>query len=294
MTSPIVVVGLWRHAQFAGLSHCTQAGVYTLFARSYITQRAAMVSVAGYVDEILNNLVSEVEAYVNHSAAQSMQNAVHGEKPPEMQHDLVSSNSGDAAQAPGIFSKGASSEQEPLRKGSSAASERTASDDPGGLAAAESQPLGSEAATTGAAELQQQLSQPQHDTTSSQLLITPPDAPGLVAKSNKLLALKQRRLGSLSSSLDLSRESSFDVSALHTGLHDAVSSQQNWLAPSSSHEQLLLQNESVLNEQASTSLACLPLDSSTGTIVPMPRNLFTTPSRGQLDVIHIHHANLCQ
>ncbi|DBA96423.1 TPA: hypothetical protein ACH3X1_015319 [Trebouxia sp. C0004] len=35
-------------------------------------------------------------------------------------------------------------------------------------------------------------------------------------------------------------------------------------APSSSHEQLSLQNESVLNEQASTSLACLPLDSSTG------------------------------
>jgi len=205
-----------------------------------------MASDAGYVDEILSNLVSEVEVHVNHSAAQRMQNAVHGEEPPKMQHDLVSGNSGDAAQAPGIFSKGASSEQEPLRKGSSAASERTASDDPDGLAAAESQPMGSAAATAGAADLQQQLSQPQHDTTTSQLLITPPDAPGLVAKSNKLLALKQRRLGSLSSSLDLSRESSFDVSALHTGLDDAVSSQQNGLAPSSSHEQLLLQNESVL------------------------------------------------
>ncbi len=227
-----------------------------------------MASDAGYVDEILSNLVSEVEVHVNHSAAQRMQNAVHGEEPPKMQHDLVSGNSGDAAQAPGIFSKGASSEQEPLRKGSSAASERTASDDPDGLAAAESQPMGSAAATAGAADLQQQLSQPQHDTTTSQLLITPPDAPGLVAKSNKLLALKQRRLGSLSSSLDLSRESSFDVSALHTGLDDAVSSQQNGLAPSSSHEQLLLQNESVLNEQASTSLACLPLDSSTGKILP--------------------------
>ena len=227
-----------------------------------------MASDAGYVDEILSNLVSEVEAHVNHSAAQSMQNAVHGEEPPNMQRDLVSGNSGAAAQALGIFSKGASSEQEPLRKGSNAASGRTASDDPDGLAAAESQPLGSAAATAGAADLQQQLSQPQHDTTSSQLLITPPDAPGLVAKSNKLLALKQRRLGSLSSSLDLSRESSFDVSALHTGLDDAVSSQQNALAPSSSHEQLLLQNDSVLNEQASTSLACLPLDSSTGTILP--------------------------
>ena len=228
-----------------------------------------MASDAGYVDEILSNLVSEVEAHVNHSAAQSMQNAVHGEEPPKMQHDLVSGKSGDAAQALGTFSKDASSEQESLRKGSSAASERTASDGPDGLAAAESQqPLSSAAATTGAAELQQQLSQPQHDTTSSQLLITPPDAPGLVAKSNKLLALKQRRLGSLSSSLDLSRESSFDVSALHTGLDDAANSQQNGLAPSSSHEQLLLQNGSVLNEQASTSLACLPLDSSTGTILP--------------------------
>jgi hypothetical protein len=227
-----------------------------------------MASDAGYVDEILSNLVSEVEAHVNHSAAQSMQNAVHGEEPPNMQRDLVSGNSGAAAQALGIFSKGASSEQEPLRKGSNAASGRTASDDPDGLAAAESQPLGSAAATAGAADLQQELSQPQHDTTSSPLLITPPDAPGLVAKSNKLLALKQRRLGSLSSSLDLSRESSFDVSALHTGLDDAVSSQQNALAPSSSHEQLLLQNDSVLNEQASTSLACLPLDSSTGTILP--------------------------
>ena len=229
-----------------------------------------MASDAGYVDEILSNLVSEVEVHVNHSAAQRMQNAVHGEEPPKMQHDLVSGNSGDAAQAPGIFSKGASSEQEPLRKGSSAASERTASNDPDGLAAAESQPMGSAAATAGAADLQQQLSQPQQagSTAASQLLITPPDAPGLVAKSNKLLALKQRRLGSLSSSLDLSRESSFDVSALHTGLDDAVSSQQNGLAPSSSHEQLLLQNECVLNEQASTSLACLPLDSSTGKILP--------------------------
>ncbi|KAA6428312.1 MAG: hypothetical protein FRX49_01908, partial [Trebouxia sp. A1-2] len=146
---------------------------------------------------------------------------------------------------------------EPLRKGSSAASERTASDEPDSLAAAESQPLGSAAATIGTAELQPHLSQPQHDITPSQLLITPPDAPGILAKTNKLLALKQRRLGSLSSSLDLSRESSFDVSALHTGLDDAASSQQNGFAPSSSHEQLLLQNESVLNEQASTSLACL-------------------------------------
>ncbi len=227
-----------------------------------------MASDAGYVDEILSNLVSEVEAHVNHSAAQSMQNAVHGEEPPKMQHDLVSGNSGNAAQALVIFSDGASSEQEPLRKGSNAASERSASGDLDGLAAAQSQPLGSVAATAGAADLQQQLSQPQHATTSSQLLITPPDAPGLVAKSNKLLALKQRRLGSLSSSLDLSRESSFDVSALHTGLDDAASSQQSGLAPLPSHEQLLLQNDSVLNEQASTSLACLPLDSSTGTILP--------------------------
>ena len=234
-----------------------------------------MDSDASYVDEILSSLVSEVEAYVNHSAAQSMQNAVHGEEPPKMQHDLVSGNSGDAAQAPGISSKGASSEQEPLRKGSSAASERTASNDPDGIAAAESQPLSSAAGITGTTDLQQQLSQPQHDTTSSQLLITPPDAPGLVAKSNKLLALKQRRLGSLSSSLDLSRESSFDVSALHTGLDDAASSQQNGLVPSSSHEQLLLQNESVLNEQASTSLACLPLDSSTGTTLPHAPQFFS-------------------
>lgn len=232
-----------------------------------------MADDAGYVDEILRTLVSEVEAHVNNSAAQSVQNAVHGEKLPKMQHNLVSVISADAAPAPGIctgaaFSNGVSSEQEPLRKGSSAASEHTASDDHDGPAAAEGQPLGSAAVTTGAAELQQQLSQPQFDTTSSQLLITPPDAPGLVAKSNKLLALKQRRLGSLSSSLDLSRESSFDVSALHTGLDDAASSLQNGSAPSSSHEQFLLQNESVLNEQASTSLACLPLDSSTGAILP--------------------------
>ena len=74
-------------------------------------------------------------------------------------------------------------------------------------------------------------------------LIVPTDAPESLIKSSKLLALKQRRLDSLSSSLDLSRESSFDTSAQY------LSSQHVQPLDTSDH---------------ASSKSPLPLDSTTG------------------------------
>ena len=92
------------------------------------------------------------------------------------------------------------------------------------------------------------------------------EAPEFVAKNSKLQALKQRRLGSLSSSLDLSRESSFD-SASHAAFTEASSSLQNSFAgAATSNSTSALQDGADLNQQASFSLAPMPLDSTTGAV----------------------------
>lgn len=89
------------------------------------------------------------------------------------------------------------------------------------------------------------------------------DAPESVAKNSKLLALKQRRLGSLSSSLDLSRESSFDGALQHAAHNEGSSSLQNSFAAAEAPDSLAAEHGD-LNEQAASSLAPLPLDSTTG------------------------------
>lgn len=101
-------------------------------------------------------------------------------------------------------------------------------------------------------------------TDSAEVLLGKTDAHESVAKNSKLLALKQRRLGSLSSSLDLSRESSFD-SASHAPFNDTASTPQKSFAGPVAHDSnSAMQTETELNEQASISLAPLPLDSTTG------------------------------
>ena len=103
------------------------------------------------------------------------------------------------------------------------------------------------------------------DTDSAEGLLGKADVPESVAKNSKLLALKQRRLGSLSSSLDLSRESSFD-SASHALLDDNASTPQNSFAGLLAHNSTsAMHTDTELNEQASIPLAPLPLDSTTGT-----------------------------
>ena len=91
-------------------------------------------------------------------------------------------------------------------------------------------------------------------------VIAPPDAPESLTKSSKLLALKQRRLDSLSSSLDLSRESSFDASTQGREPHHSM---QNSLAASLGAKLQPLQTPEA-DEQSSVSTAHLPLDSTTG------------------------------
>ena len=93
------------------------------------------------------------------------------------------------------------------------------------------------------------------------------EAPEFVAKNSKLQALKQRRLGSLSSSLDLSRESSFDSALQHAALNQASSSLQNSLAGATANNSTsAMQDDADLNQQASFSLAPMPLDSTTGVL----------------------------
>ena len=96
-------------------------------------------------------------------------------------------------------------------------------------------------------------------------LIGKTDLPESVVKS-KLLALKQRRLESHSSSLDLSRESSFDSSLQRVAANETVSSLQNSFAAAAAGASSgsNVQDELEVNEQGSFSLAPLPLDSNTG------------------------------
>ena len=110
----------------------------------------------------------------------------------------------------------------------------------------------------------------QVDLTSAEGLPDRTDFPESLAKNTKLLALKQRRLGSLSSSLDLSRESSFDSAQHHAPNEDASPSQSSLAEPVARDSTSAMQAEAGVNEQASVSLAPLPLDSTTGALEPSP------------------------
>ena len=143
--------------------------------------------------------------------------------------------------------------QQPLSTSSSQLSEPSAYDKPS-----------SEVARQQAPELQQV------DITSAGELPDRPDFPESLAKNTKLLALKQRRLGSLSSSLDLSHESSFESAQHHAPNEDASPSQSSLAEPVARDSTSAMQAEAGVNEQASVSLAPLPLDSTTGALEPSP------------------------
>lgn len=226
-----------------------------------------MATDAALSDQILTRPAPEGEAHVSDTVTHSMQPVVNVESAANVREGSVELDA--APEQPGptteMAAKVALSEQDPLSGRTSEASEHTSAVENSQPVTAESQPCSPAATAEETTELQQrQPSQSQLGSSPANLLIGPPDAPEFVAKSNKLLALKQRRLGSLSSSMDLSRESSFDITALHTGLDDASSSQQKTFRPSAGHGEWPVQSDSQVNEQASSSLAPLPLDSSTG------------------------------
>ncbi len=217
----------------------------------------------------MSELASEVEVHADSTAAHGIETFAD-----DIPQAAETNNSPVSAQVDGAgstrpsdnntdcVSAGVSQEQQQLLRGSSSASFSQAATP----ADRQSEAIDVQPAVPRAEErpdLQQQA-QPNLDAAPVNGLIVPTDAPEVFARSNKLLALKQRRLGSLSSSLDLSRESSFDVSAHHAVLDDAGSSLQNSLAMPTHHEQPPMQDNTDLNEQASTSLAHLPLDSMTG------------------------------
>lgn len=115
---------------------------------------------------------------------------------------------------------------------------------------------------------------------AAELLQGKADVPESVAKNNKLLALKQRRLGSLSSSLDLSRESSFD-SSQHHAPHEETSPLHNSFAETVAHDSTsAMQASAAVNEQASVILVPLPLNGTTG-----------TPER--LNYLCLHRSSYC-
>lgn len=119
--------------------------------------------------------------------------------------------------------------------------------------------------SSSAAAQQQAPDLQQSDITSAEGLTDRTDVPESVAKNSRLAALKQRRLGSLSSSLDLSRESSFE-SAQHPACNEDANPLQNSLAGKMARDSSsAMQAEAGVNEQASVSLAPLPLSSTTGT-----------------------------
>lgn len=222
-----------------------------------------MSHIADEIDEILSNLVSEAEAHVlaqRHKQrsesttlldpANAKLNGVCSEKGPADAH-RVSTPTGSAL--------GGSSVVEVKQLLSTNVSpEPVPSDDTSSLQAA--------AYIARNKVAQQQAAQLQHPSIdSAEGFLGRDDVPESAAKSSKLLALKQRRLGSLSSSLDLSRESSFD-SAPHAPLNDMASTPQNSFAGPVAHDSSsAMQADTELNEQASISLAPLPLDSTTGT-----------------------------
>lgn len=251
-------------------------------------QVALMATGAALSDQILTRPVSEGEAHVSDTVTHSMQPVVNVESAANDRESTAELDAAPEEPRPTTeMAAKALSEQDPLSGRTSEASEHTSAVENSQPVTRESQPCSPAATTEEATELQQrQPSQSQLDSTPANLLIGPPDAPEFVTKSNKLLALKQRRLGSLSSSMDLSRESSFDITALHTGLDDASSSQQKTFRRSASHGEWPVQSDSQVNEQASSSLAPLPLDSSTGIVAPSLTHTLLCAKSGGPHLVH--------
>ena len=207
-------------------------------------------------DEISSNVVSELEAPLS-LASQSMQSPVQiDQESTDLPSGLSTVQAVESDDATNVVDAGDSgTQQEPLTGRASAVLEGIANS----KSTSAGQPIKSVAAADGIA-LQQQLSQTLPGASSAEGLTVPTEASDLPARNNKLLALKQRRMGSLSSSLDLSCESSFDASAHPAALNEASSSLQNSFVPTEKTE-----DNTDLNRLAS--MAALPLDRTTGTVL---------------------------
>lgn len=216
------------------------------------------------VDEIVSNLVSEAEAHV---LAEQHKQPFGGTAPSDSANATWNTACSVKAPADGVSTPtgsafGGSKFAEVQQALSTNVSPEPVSPD-------DNSTLQAGACISSNAVAQQQASQVQQakkvNTDSAERLLGNTDVHESVAKNSKLLALKQRRLGSLSSSLDLSRESSFD-SAPHAPLNDTASTPQSSFAgPMAFDNNSAMQADTELNEQASISLAPLPLDSTTGT-----------------------------
>ena len=224
-----------------------------------------MNDTADEVDEIISNLVSEAEAHVlseRHEQpcrgtnpsdpANSTWNGACSVKSPADAYPVITPT-GSAFAGSNIFEV-----QQPLSTNHS----------PSSASSGNNSSLQTGAYVLSKAFAQQQASQLQQttivDTDSAEGLLGKTDVPESVAKNSKLLALKQRRLGSLNSSLDLSRESSLD-SATHAPPNDTAATPQSSFAGPVAHDSTsAMQANAALNEQASITSAPLPLDSTTG------------------------------
>ena len=198
----------------------------------------AMAARADSVDTVLGSLVTEVEAHVQGMAFQrARRSEAGGQQPPTLRAESASS---DALSGDTYAERAASVEQKGwMTLGSDAQPVHVANLIPG-----QSDTNGQDILSGGQHKLLLQATGSSYYSLGPQKgLVVPSDAPESLTKSSKLLALKQRRLDSLSSSLDLSRESSFDTSAQH------LSSQHVQPLDTSDH---------------ASSKSPLPLDSTTG------------------------------
>lgn len=224
-----------------------------------------MDEVAAEIDKIVSSLVSEAEAYA--FAEQATQPA----SSTQLQHRAGSTRdrSRDAegqadteTAAPlgsGVQHRVDNEVQQLLSTSSSQQSDASAHNK-------NSTPM--QQLSSSAAAQQQAPDLQQIDITSAERLPDRTDVPESVAKNSRLAALKQRRLGSLSSSLDLSHESSFE-SAQHHECNEDANPQQNSLAEKVAHDSSsAMHAEAGMDEQASISLAPFPLGSTTGTSEP--------------------------
>lgn len=211
-----------------------------------------MDQTAEEIDKIVSSLVSEAEAYVlEERHKQRLQGTAPSDAADPTRHGGFSPKDPIDAYPAGTVA-GPASGASPESVSSHNSSSVLASAHPSSNGVAQQQ----------ASELQQPR---EVDAIAAEGPLGKTDVLESAPKNSKLLALKQRRLGSLNSSLDLSRESSFD-SVLRHPLDDTASTlQTSFAAPVAHDSSSAMQADTQLNEQASASLAPLPLDSTTGT-----------------------------
>lgn len=220
---------------------------------------------ADEIDELVNSLVSEAEAYVLAERHQQRHEGTVSSDPANRTWHGASSVKGPVDACPVSTVTGpapgasAVEVQQPL---STTVSPESVVSHNSSTVLAPAHPSGNGVAQQQLSELQQPRNV---DASPAEGPLGKTDVLESAPKNSKLLALKQRRLGSLNSSLDLSRETSFD-SALRQPLDDTASALQSSFAAPVAHDSIsAMQTDTELNEQASVSLAPLPLDSTTGT-----------------------------